>query len=57
MKLWNTVKVTMLMAALTGLLIMAGSALGGQGGMLIAFGLAIVMNMGTCGFLTPSLSK
>lgn len=50
MKLWNTVKVTMLMAALTGLLILAGSALGGQGGMLIAFGLAIVMNMGTWWF-------
>ncbi len=50
MKIWNTVKVTMLMAALTGLLILAGSALGGQGGMLIAFGLAVMMNMGAWWF-------
>jgi heat shock protein HtpX len=50
MRIWNTVKVTMLLATLTGLLILAGSAIGGQGGMFIAFLLAVVMNMGAWWF-------
>jgi heat shock protein HtpX len=50
MRIWNTVKVTILMAALTGLFIVVGSALGGQTGMFIAFLLAVVMNMGAWWF-------
>lgn len=50
MKIWNTLKATILLAALTGLLVVTGSALGGQAGMVIAFGLAIVMNMGAWWF-------
>lgn len=50
MKVWNTLKATILLAALTGLLIVTGSALGGQTGMVIAFGLAIMMNMGAWWF-------
>lgn len=50
MKIWNTLKATVLLAALTGLLIVTGSALGGQTGMVIAFGLAIMMNMGAWWF-------
>ena len=40
----NTVKVFMLMAALTALFIVAGGALGGQGGMMIALLMAVAMN-------------
>ena len=50
MKIWNTFKATLLLAMLTGLLIVTGSALGGQTGIIIAFGLAIVMNMGAWWF-------
>jgi heat shock protein HtpX len=50
MKIWNTLKAAILLATLTGLLVVTGSALGGQAGMLIAFGLAIVMNMGAWWF-------
>ncbi len=50
MKLWNTFKATVLLATLTGLLVVTGSALGGQAGMVIAFGLAIAMNMGAWWF-------
>lgn len=50
MKLWNTFKATVLLATLTGLLLVTGSALGGQAGMVIAFGLAIAMNMGAWWF-------
>ena len=50
MKIWNTFKATVLLAMLTGLLIVTGSALGGQTGMVIAFGLAIMMNMGAWWF-------
>jgi heat shock protein HtpX len=50
MKIWNTFKATILLAMLTGLLVAAGSALGGQTGMVIAFGLAVVMNMGAWWF-------
>src|SRR5438067_10310337 len=41
----NTLKTTVLLATLTGLLIAIGYALGGQGGMLLFFGFAIVMNL------------
>lgn len=40
----NTIKTTVLLAALTGLLVLVGGAIGGQGGMVIAFIMAIVMN-------------
>ncbi len=46
----NTIKTTLLLGALTGLLVFAGSALGGQSGMILAFGLAITMNMGAWWF-------
>lgn len=48
--MWNTTKTTLLLAMLTGLLVVAGSALGGQAGMVIAFLFAIVMNMGAWWF-------
>ncbi|HEY0583762.1 MAG TPA: zinc metalloprotease HtpX [Chloroflexota bacterium] len=46
----NTIKTTILLAALTGLLVVIGNVLGGQGGMLLAFGFAIVMNLGAYWF-------
>lgn len=46
----NMVKTTMLLAGLTALLVVVGSALGGKVGMIIAFVLAIVMNMGAWWF-------
>ena len=46
----NTLKTTMLMAALTALFLLAGKAMGGQGGMVFAFVLACVMNLGTYWF-------
>jgi heat shock protein HtpX len=40
----NTMKTFFLMALLTVLLVLAGNAIGGQGGMMIAFGIALAMN-------------
>jgi len=40
----NTLKTTFLMALLTVLLVMAGGAMGGEGGMVMAFMFALVMN-------------
>lgn len=48
--LWNTFKTTLLLAALTGLFVIAGAAFGGKTGMFIAFGLAVVMNLGAWWF-------
>ena len=50
MQAMNTIKTPLLLGALTGLLVFAGSALGGQSGMVLAFGLAIAMNMGAWWF-------
>jgi heat shock protein HtpX len=50
MQLWNTLKTTLLLAGLTGLLLVIGSALGGQIGMAIAFVLAVGLNMGAWWF-------
>jgi heat shock protein HtpX len=50
MQAWNTLKTTVLLAALTGLLVVVGSALGGTSGMVIAFALAVAMNMGAWWF-------
>jgi heat shock protein HtpX len=41
----NTLKTTALLAALTALLIIIGGFLGGRGGMLLFFGIAVVMNL------------
>jgi heat shock protein HtpX len=41
----NTIKTTALLAALTALLIVIGGALGGRGGMILFFGIAVVMNL------------
>src|SRR5579864_1939600 len=41
----NTLKTTVLLALLTGLLVVIGDVLGGQGGMLLFFGIAVVMNI------------
>ncbi|HEX8967372.1 MAG TPA: zinc metalloprotease HtpX [Chloroflexota bacterium] len=46
----NTLKTTALLAALTALLIVIGGFLGGRGGMLLFFGIAVVMNMGAYWF-------
>ena len=46
----NAIKTTILLAALTALYIVIGGAVGGQGGMLLAFGFAIVMNLGAYWF-------
>ena len=46
----NLVKTGVLLAALTVLLVLAGGALGGQRGMLLAFVMAMVMNLGSYWF-------
>ena len=43
----NTMRTTILLAALTGLLLFVGQALGGQTGMVIALVIAVVMNFGS----------
>lgn len=43
----NMFKTTILLASLTGLLVMVGRAVGGPGGMIIAFVFAVVMNFGS----------
>lgn len=48
--MWNTVKTTILFASLTGLLVFIGNTLGGTGGMVIALGFALLMNMGAWWF-------
>ncbi|MCS6860992.1 MAG: zinc metalloprotease HtpX, partial [Abditibacteriales bacterium] len=46
----NTLKTTILLAALTALLVVIGKALGGTQGMVIAFGFALLMNAATYWF-------
>lgn len=48
--MWNTVKTTILLAGLTAFFIVIGFAIGGKVGMFIAFGLAVLMNMGAWWF-------
>ena len=43
----NTVKTAMLLAAMTALFVAVGGAFGGQNGMIMAFGFAIIMNFFT----------
>ncbi len=46
----NTFKTTVLLAALSGLLLLIGDLLGGQSGLVIALGFAVVMNVGSYWF-------
>ena len=46
----NAVKTTVLLATLSGLLLVIGNLLGGQSGLVIALGLAVVMNIGSYWF-------
>ncbi|MBP9722135.1 MAG: zinc metalloprotease HtpX [Gammaproteobacteria bacterium] len=46
----NTVKTTLLLTSITLLFVLLGRALGGNEGMIIAFGLAAIMNMGAYWF-------
>lgn len=46
----NTFKTTLLLAALTGILIGAGQMVGGPNGMVVAFAFAVVMNFGSYWF-------
>ena len=50
MQLGNFFKTTLLLAGLTGLFMLVGSALGGRTGLVFAFGLAVVMNLGAWWF-------
>ncbi len=43
----NGIRTTLLLASLTGLMLLIGGALGGKGGMMIALLFSLVMNMGT----------
>lgn len=47
---FNTLKTTLLLGALTGLLVIVGGLLGGNAGMLFGFVLAVVMNFGSYWF-------
>ena len=46
----NTVKTTVLLAALSGLLLFIGDMMGGRSGLVIALGFAVVMNIGSYWF-------
>ena len=46
----NTLKTTVLLATLSGLLLVIGDLLGGQSGLILALGLAVVMNVGSYWF-------
>ena len=46
----NTVKTTLLLGLLSALLLVIGELLGGQSGLVLAFGLAVVMNFGSYWF-------
>ena len=46
----NTVKTTVLLATLSGLLLVIGDLLGGRSGLIVALGVAVVMNIGSYWF-------
>jgi heat shock protein HtpX len=46
----NTLKTTLLLAALSGLLLLVGDLVGGQGGLVMAFAFALLMNFGSYWF-------
>ena len=45
--MWNNLKTTILLAAMTGLVLGIGEWWGGQNGMILALVIAAVMNLGT----------
>ena len=47
---FNTLKTTVLLGALTGVLMLIGSVLGGTAGMVVGFAFAVVMNLGSYWF-------
>ena len=47
---FNTLKTTLLLGLLTGLLVIAGGVIGGNSGMLLGFVIAVVMNFGSYWF-------
>lgn len=47
---FNTLKTTLLLGLLTGLLVIAGGVIGGNSGMLLGFAIAVVMNFGSYWF-------
>ena len=47
---FNTLKVTLLLAALTGLLVVIGGTIGGSYGAVLGLGLAFAMNFGSYWF-------
>ncbi len=47
---FNTLKTTLLLGALTGLLVIAGGVLGGNSGMVLGFVIAVAMNFGSYWF-------
>ena len=49
-QLWNTVKTTIFLGALTGLFLLIGAAIGGTTGMIVALALAVAMNLGAWWF-------
>lgn len=49
-QLWNTVKTTLFLGALTGLFLVIGAAIGGTTGMVVALFFAVAMNMGAWWF-------
>ena len=49
-QLWNRTKTVLLLGGLTGMFLFIGAAVGGQAGMVLAFGLAVAMNMGAWWF-------
>jgi heat shock protein HtpX len=46
----NTIKSVLLLGLLTGILVVMGRVLGGTGGMILAFGIAVAMNFGSYWF-------
>ncbi len=46
----NGLKTALFLGTLTGLLLVAGAAIGGQGGLVVALGMAVVMNFGAYWF-------
>jgi heat shock protein HtpX len=50
MQFWNTMKTGLFLAVLTGMFVAFGGLIGGQFGMMIAFALAVAINMGAWWF-------
>ena len=50
LKMWNMVKSAVFLGLMTGILLLIGRTIGGETGMVLAFGLSIVMNVGSWWF-------